>query len=98
MRSPAAAMVDRLVQHAEILSLKGDSYRLKDRDLGRVAPVEPPSRQGALAASCSASPSGLGSARSHHNATRSLQLSTGAATTPGGAFSTGAKGCVFGRP
>jgi DNA replication protein DnaC len=35
----AAAMVDRLVHHAEILSLKGDSYRLKDRDLGR-APVE----------------------------------------------------------
>jgi len=33
----AAAMVDRLVHHAEILSLKGDSYRLKDRDLGRVA-------------------------------------------------------------
>jgi DNA replication protein DnaC len=32
----AAAMVDRLVHHAEILSLKGDSYRLKDRDLGRV--------------------------------------------------------------
>ena len=36
----AAAMVDRLVHHAEILSLKGDSYRLKDRDLGRVTPVE----------------------------------------------------------
>jgi DNA replication protein DnaC len=36
----ATAMVDRLVHHAEILSLKGDSYRLKDRDLGRVAPVE----------------------------------------------------------
>jgi DNA replication protein DnaC len=35
----AAAMVDRLVHHAEILSLKGDSYRLKDRDLGRT-PVE----------------------------------------------------------
>jgi DNA replication protein DnaC len=27
-------MVDRLVHHSEILSLKGDSYRLKDRDLG----------------------------------------------------------------
>jgi DNA replication protein DnaC len=36
----AAAMVDRLVHHAEILSLKGDSYRLKDRDLGRVTPTE----------------------------------------------------------
>ena len=33
----AAAMIDRLVHHAEILSLKGDSYRLKDRDLGRRA-------------------------------------------------------------
>jgi len=32
----AAAMIDRLVHHAEIISLKGDSYRLKDRDLGRV--------------------------------------------------------------
>jgi len=30
----AVAMVDRLIHHAEILSLKGDSYRLKDRDLG----------------------------------------------------------------
>ena len=28
-------MIDRLVHHAEILSLKGDSYRLKDRDLAR---------------------------------------------------------------
>jgi DNA replication protein DnaC len=38
----AVAMVDRLVHHAEILSLKGDSYRLKDRDLG-----PPPARQSA---------------------------------------------------
>jgi IstB-like ATP binding protein len=40
----AIAMVDRLVHHAELISLKGDSYRLKDRDLGR-APAEnwPPS-------------------------------------------------------
>jgi len=30
----AVAMVDRLVHHAELISLKGDSYRLKDRDLG----------------------------------------------------------------
>src|SRR3954463_4023410 len=33
----AAAMIDRLVHHAEILALKGDSYRLKDRDLARSA-------------------------------------------------------------
>jgi DNA replication protein DnaC len=32
----AAAMIDRLVHHAEVLSLKGDSYRLRNRDLGRV--------------------------------------------------------------
>jgi DNA replication protein DnaC len=32
----AAAMIDRLVHHAEVIALKGDSYRLKDRDLGRV--------------------------------------------------------------
>ena len=32
----AAAMIDRLVHHAEVVGLKGDSYRLKDRDLGRV--------------------------------------------------------------
>ena len=31
----AAAMIDRLVHHAEIVALKGDSYRLKDRDLAR---------------------------------------------------------------
>ena len=28
------AMIDRLVHHAEILSLKGDCYRLRDKDLG----------------------------------------------------------------
>jgi DNA replication protein DnaC len=28
----AAAMIDRLVHHAEVVSLKGDSYRLKDRE------------------------------------------------------------------
>ncbi len=35
----AAAMIDRLVHHAEVVSLKGDSYRLKDRDLGRSLPT-----------------------------------------------------------
>ena len=34
----AAAMIDRLVHHAEILALKGDSYRLKNRDLARPTP------------------------------------------------------------
>ena len=34
-RYERAAMIDRLVHHAEILALKGASYRLKDRDLAR---------------------------------------------------------------
>jgi DNA replication protein DnaC len=38
----AAAMIDRLVHHAEVVALKGDSYRLKDRDLGRVPTDERP--------------------------------------------------------
>jgi DNA replication protein DnaC len=39
----AAAMIDRLVHHAELINLKGDSYRLKDRDLGRVPTDDTPS-------------------------------------------------------
>lgn len=35
----AAAMIDRLVHHADIVAIKGDSYRLKDRDLGRTPPA-----------------------------------------------------------
>jgi DNA replication protein DnaC len=38
----AAAMIDRLVHHAEVVNLKGDSYRLKDRDLGRVPKDDTP--------------------------------------------------------
>jgi DNA replication protein DnaC len=37
----AAAMIDRLVHHADIISLKGDSYRLKNRDLGRIPAARP---------------------------------------------------------
>jgi DNA replication protein DnaC len=29
-------MIDRLLHHAEVIALNGDSYPLKDRDLGRV--------------------------------------------------------------
>ncbi len=29
----ATAMIDRLIHHAEILSLKGDSYRLRGKEL-----------------------------------------------------------------
>jgi IstB-like ATP binding protein len=36
VRAIAAAMIDRIVHRAEVLSLKRDSYRLDDRDLGRV--------------------------------------------------------------
>ena len=36
----AAAVIDRLVHHAEIVALKGDSYRLKDRDLARPPAAE----------------------------------------------------------
>lgn len=32
----AAAMIDRLIHQAEVVSPEEDSYRLKDRDLGRV--------------------------------------------------------------
>ena len=32
----AAAMIDRLVHHADIVNIKGDSYRLKNRDIGRI--------------------------------------------------------------
>jgi DNA replication protein DnaC len=31
-----AAMIDRLIHHTDVIALKGDSYRLKDSDLGRV--------------------------------------------------------------
>ncbi|MER5917308.1 ATP-binding protein [Streptomyces sp. NPDC001982] len=29
-------MIDRLVHHAEVYSLKGESYRMRGRELGRV--------------------------------------------------------------
>jgi len=32
----AAAMINQLVHHAEVIALKGDSYRLRNRDFGRV--------------------------------------------------------------
>jgi DNA replication protein DnaC len=35
----AAALIDRLVHHAEVIALSGDSYRLRNRDLGRVPPA-----------------------------------------------------------
>jgi DNA replication protein DnaC len=32
-------MIDRLVHHAEVHALKGDSYRTRNRDLGRATPA-----------------------------------------------------------
>jgi DNA replication protein DnaC len=29
-------VLPRLVHHADVVALKGDSYRLRDRDLGRI--------------------------------------------------------------
>ena len=34
-------MIDRLVHHAEVVALGGDSYRFKNRDIGRVPPTRP---------------------------------------------------------
>jgi hypothetical protein len=33
-------MIDRLVHHAEVVALRCDSYRLKDRDVGRTTTAE----------------------------------------------------------
>ena len=35
----AGAILDRFLHHAQVIALKGDSYRIKDRDLGRVPTV-----------------------------------------------------------
>ena len=49
----ATAMVDRLIHHADILSLKGDSYRLRDKDLGpRPAPQQTPPNRTPAGISC----------------------------------------------
>lgn len=44
----AAAMIDRLVHHAEIVSLRGDSHRLRDKDLGAPPPGDRLSRGGSV--------------------------------------------------
>ena len=41
----ATAMIDRLIHHSEILSLKGDSYRLRGKDLdARIRTPKSPDR------------------------------------------------------
>ena len=75
-------MIDRLVHHTEILSLKGDSYRLRDRDLGgspparepetAEQPVAPPARSPQIASQRSdPSQQGRKSARPPYGARRS---------------------------
>jgi len=34
-------MIDRLVHHADVVALTGDSYRLCNRDLGRIPQPTP---------------------------------------------------------
>ncbi len=38
----ATAMIDRLIHHAEILSLKGDTYRLRGKELDARPAARPP--------------------------------------------------------
>jgi hypothetical protein len=47
-------MIDRLVHHAEILALKGDSYRLKDRDVGPPPAARTPKRPNPITLGASA--------------------------------------------
>ena len=51
----AAAMIDRLVHHAELISLKGDSYRLKATTSApaRCPPANQPDPSVARAGGCS---------------------------------------------
>jgi IstB-like ATP binding protein len=129
----AVVMIDRLVHHAEILSLKGDSYRLRDKASApdrapnrpkspdRSPTPRPPRAADALLTSPFSSETGR--SRPHRpqsrrpNAAparppgspprRSGPVVDGAGwtsfqpaqvTPPGGAFSTGADGCVLDRP
>ena len=93
----ATAMVDRLIHHAEILSLKGDSYRLKDRtsDPAPHAPGTPPERR----ARQRRSPLGL---RPRSDPRRRNPTTQNQRITPHpsqrGAFSNGVTGCEFARP
>jgi hypothetical protein len=86
----AVAMIDRLVHHAEILSLKGDSYRLKDRDPG---PAPPPHTRRHL------TPHGNQAAGSAlRSALRAFAPHAAGATPKAGQFSTGEGGAFFNRP
>ena len=93
----AAAMIDRLVHHAEILALKGDSYRLKDRDLARHRRRPPHltdqrARRERRACSRLALRARLRAAR------RRPTAASAHTSTKGGQFSPGATGSLFERP
>ena len=89
----AAAMIDRLVHHAEILALKGDSYRLKDRDLARA-----PGRKLTPARSRRAPTLlRLGLRPPLRSIGDPSQLAHYSTARQGGEFSTGATGCIFKR-
>ena len=110
----AAAMIDRLVHHAEILALKGDSYRLKDRDLARPPAARTPKRPEPI--TLSASPEALrtflrgssstqtrrrlpkGTLRPYGRMPDRLRRPGIPITIKRGRFSTGAKGSTFDRP
>jgi|HubBroStandDraft_6_1064221.scaffolds.fasta_scaffold14854_4 hypothetical protein len=64
----AVAMVDRLIHDAELISHKGDSYRLKDRDLGP-RPTRPGGHHltDALAGISLRSPTARSAKRRRHN-------------------------------
>jgi hypothetical protein len=85
----AVAMIDRLVHHAEILSLKGDSYRLRDKDLHTPrdqAPTRQNAPPGCLAHAerGSGSPSGLASAALRASEKRQFAAGTTSEPTPTG--------------
>jgi hypothetical protein len=85
----AIAMVDRLVHHAELLSLKGDSYRLRDRDLG--------ARPGRDLGDTPRTPSQAAPPIARSARRYAPSLRDRPANPQGGAFSIGATGCIFDR-
>jgi DNA replication protein DnaC len=89
----ATAMIDRLIHHSEILSLKGDSYRLRGKDLdARLAKTAELNRpRGGVARRAQAATS---SARRYAPSLRSQPLDPPRVVH----FSTGAGGPLFNRP
>jgi DNA replication protein DnaC len=83
----AAAMIDRLVHHAEIRGLKGDSCRLKDRDLAHRRPkTDRPPRDAPLGADAPPRPPGSAPRRRPPQPDKGVH------------FQPAHKGCDFNRP